>query len=154
MQSADGGWAAFDVDNNWEFLSDVPFADHNAMLDPTCPDITGRVLEALCAFGVKNDHPAIKKAIDYLIRTQGDDGSWYGRWGVNYVYGTFLALRGFQAAGEDDREAHVLRGRGMACARFRMPMAAGARVAPVTITAFSRPHRARHRRQPGRFWVS
>ena len=54
MQSKDGGWAAFDVDNNWEFLSFVPFADHNAMLDPTCPDITGRVLEALCAYGVQS----------------------------------------------------------------------------------------------------
>ena len=109
MQSSDGGWAAFDVDNNWEFLSDVPFADHNAMLDPTCPDITGRVLEALCAFGLEGAHPAVRKGVDYLIRTQGLDGSWYGRWGVDYVYGTFLALRGLQAAGESDREAHVLR---------------------------------------------
>ena len=109
MQSSDGGWAAFDVDNNWEFLSDVPFADHNAMLDPTCPDITGRVLEALCASGLDGAHPAVRKGVDYLIRTQGLDGSWYGRWGVDYVYGTFLALRGLQAAGESDREAHVLR---------------------------------------------
>jgi squalene-hopene/tetraprenyl-beta-curcumene cyclase len=110
MQSADGGWAAFDVDNNWEFLSDVPFADHNAMLDPTCPDITGRVLEAICAYGIGPDHPAVRKGVAYLIRTQEADGSWYGRWGVDYVYGTFLALRGLRAAGEDYREAHILRG--------------------------------------------
>jgi squalene-hopene/tetraprenyl-beta-curcumene cyclase len=109
MQSKDGGWAAFDVDNNWEPLSHVPFADHNAMLDPTCPDITGRVLEALCVCGVDRHQPAIERAIKYLIRTQEQDGSWYGRWGVDYIYGTFLALRGLRAAGISDREAYVLR---------------------------------------------
>jgi squalene-hopene/tetraprenyl-beta-curcumene cyclase len=109
MQSKDGGWAAFDVDNNWQFLSSVPFADHNAMLDPTCPDITGRVLEALCACGVRRDHPAIRRGVECLKRAQEADGSWAGRWGVNYVYGTFLALRGLEAAGESDREAYILR---------------------------------------------
>jgi squalene-hopene/tetraprenyl-beta-curcumene cyclase len=109
MQSRDGGWAAFDVDNNWEPLSYVPFADHNAMLDPTCPDITGRVLEALCRFGVPQNDQAVRRAVDYLLRTQEEDGSWSGRWGVNYVYGTFLALRGLKAAGFSDREAPVLR---------------------------------------------
>jgi squalene-hopene/tetraprenyl-beta-curcumene cyclase len=109
MQSKDGGWAAFDVDNNWRPLSFVPFADHNAMLDPTCPDITGRVLEALCAYGLDGSHPAIRKGIEFLIRTQEQDGSWYGRWGVDYVYGTFLALRGLAAAGVSDREAYVQR---------------------------------------------
>jgi squalene-hopene/tetraprenyl-beta-curcumene cyclase len=109
MQSRDGGWAAFDVDNNWEPLSEIPFADHNAMLDPTCPDITGRVMEALCSCGVEGGHQAIRRGVEYLIRTQEQDGSWYGRWGVDYVYGTFLALRGLRAAGESDREAHILR---------------------------------------------
>ena len=109
MQSKDGGWAAFDVDNNWRVLSYVPFADHNAMLDPTCPDITGRVLEALCACGLERSHAAIRRGVDYLVRTQERDGSWYGRWGVDYIYGTFLALRGLQAAGENDREAHIQR---------------------------------------------
>ena len=109
MQSKDGGWAAFDVDNNWHILADVPFADHNAMLDPTCPDITGRVLEALCSFGLDGNHPAVRKGIIYLERSQEPDGSWYGRWGVDYIYGTFLALRGLAAAGVDDREAHILR---------------------------------------------
>ncbi|MFN7921330.1 MAG: squalene--hopene cyclase [Bryobacteraceae bacterium] len=109
MQSKDGGWAAFDADNDWQFLNDVPFADHNAMLDPTCPDITGRVLEALIAHGVKREHRSVRAGVDYLLRTQEADGSWYGRWGVDYIYGTFLALRGLRAAGEGDREAHVLR---------------------------------------------
>ena len=109
MQSSDGGWAAFDKDNNWEFLSNVPFADHNAMLDPTCADITGRVLESLGAFGLSRNHAAVKRAVDYLVRTQQADGSWYGRWGVAYIYGTCFALRGLRAVGEDDREAHVLR---------------------------------------------
>ncbi len=109
MQSKDGGWAAFDVDNNWEFLSTVPFADHNAMLDPTCPDITGRVLEALAVCGVPNSHAAVRRGVDYLIESQEPDGSWYGRWGVDYIYGTFLALRGLRDSGESDREAHILR---------------------------------------------
>lgn len=109
MQGKDGGWAAFDVDNNWEALSHVPFADHNAMLDPSCPDITGRVLEALCLYGVAQDSPAVQRGVEFLLRTQEQDGSWYGRWGVNYVYGAFLALRGLRAAGVSDREACVLR---------------------------------------------
>ncbi len=94
MQSKDGGWAAFDADNNWKILSHVPFADHNAMLDPSCPDITGRVLEALVVCGVPQEHPAIRRGVEFLLSAQEQDGSWYGRWGVNYIYGTFLALRG------------------------------------------------------------
>ncbi len=109
MQSSDGGWAAFDADNNWEFLNNVPFADHNAMLDPTCPDITGRVLEALAAHGVENNHPAVRRGVNWLVRHQEADGSWYGRWGVAYIYGTCFALRGLAASGESDREAHILR---------------------------------------------
>jgi squalene-hopene/tetraprenyl-beta-curcumene cyclase len=109
MQSSDGGWAAFDADNNWEFLSHVPFADHNAMLDPTCADITGRVLEALAAHDVANDHRAVRRGVEWLVKNQEADGSWYGRWGVAYIYGTCFALRGLAASGESDREAHILR---------------------------------------------
>lgn len=109
MQAKDGGWAAFDVDNNWPVLSNVPFADHNAMLDPTCPDISGRVLEAMALHGVPSDHPAMKRGVEYLIRAQEADGSWYGRWGVDYIYGTFLAIRGLRAAGESELEVHILR---------------------------------------------
>ena len=109
MQGKDGGWAAFDVDNDWTPLSYVPFADHNAMLDPSCPDITGRVLEALCEHGYDMSHAAVRKGVHYLLQSQEPDGSWYGRWGVNYIYGTFLALRGMKAAGVSDREAPVQR---------------------------------------------
>lgn len=115
MQSSDGGWAAFDVDNNWQLLNQVPFADHNAMLDPTCPDITGRVLESLCRRGFDSSHSAIERGIRYLLGQQEENGSWYGRWGVNYIYGTFLALRGLTASGSSlavdaiARGAHWLR---------------------------------------------
>jgi len=97
MQSQDGGWAAFDVDNNWAVLNQVPFADHNAMLDPTCPDITGRVLESLCRRGLAG-HDAVRRGVAYLLQAQEKDGSWYGRWGVNYIYGSFLAMRGLAAS--------------------------------------------------------
>lgn len=102
MQSRDGGYAAFDADNDWGLLNSIPFSDHNAMLDPTCPDITGRVLEALARRGVPKSDPAIHDAVRYLVNTQEKSGSWYGRWGVNYLYGTFLALRGLRAAEYDD----------------------------------------------------
>ncbi|MDQ2840968.1 MAG: squalene--hopene cyclase [Acidobacteriota bacterium] len=107
MQGKDGGWAAFDVDNNWNVLSNVPFADHNAMLDPSCPDITGRVLEALIECGLPAHHPAVKRGVEYLLRAQEADGSWYGRWGVNYLYGTFLAIRGLRAAGLSENEPFI-----------------------------------------------
>ena len=101
MQSEDGGWAAFDVDNNWAVLNQVPFADHNAMLDPTCPDITGRVVECLSRRGLAQD-AAVRRGVAYLLGAQEKDGSWYGRWGVNYVYGTFLAMRGLAANGASE----------------------------------------------------
>ena len=109
MQSSDGGWAAFDVDNNWQILNKVPFADHNAMLDPTCPDITGRVIESLCRRGFDCMHPAITRGVHYLLSHQEENGSWYGRWGVNYIYGTFLALRGLRAAGVSENEPSIQR---------------------------------------------
>ena len=109
MQSRDGGWAAFDADNNWGFLRHIPFADHNAMLDPACADITGRALEALAAHGMGRQHPAVARGVEWLVRNQEADGSWYGRWGVAYIYGACFALRGLAAAGESDREAHILR---------------------------------------------
>ena len=110
MQSSDGGWAAFDVDNNWEILNRVPFADHNAMLDPTCADITGRVLESLCKRGMTYRDEPIHRGVRYLMTTQERDGRWYGRWGVNYIYGTFLALRGLQAAGDPSSHRAVRQG--------------------------------------------
>lgn len=109
MQSRDGGWAAFDADSDWTALGSMPFADHNAMLDPTCPDITGRVLEALTRWGEDPRSAPVRRGVEFLLEHQEPDGSWYGRWGVNYVYGTAHALRGLRAAGYDDREASVLR---------------------------------------------
>jgi squalene-hopene/tetraprenyl-beta-curcumene cyclase len=104
-QSSDGGWAAFDADNNRRF----PFAGLDAMLDPACADTTGRALEALAAHGTDRDHPAVRRGITWLVRHQEADGSWYGRWGVAFLHGTCFALRGLAAAGESDREAHILR---------------------------------------------
>jgi squalene-hopene/tetraprenyl-beta-curcumene cyclase len=97
MQNQDGGWAAYDVDINNEVLTKVPFADHNAMLDPSCADITARVLELLGSLGYRADHPAAARALKYLWRTQEPQGCWYGRWGVNYIYGTWQVLQGLRA---------------------------------------------------------
>ncbi len=97
MQNEDGGWAAFDKDINNQVLTKVPFADHNAMLDPSCADITMRVVELLGILGFRADHPAIAKALDYCWRTQEPEGCWYGRWGVNYIYGTWQVLQGLKA---------------------------------------------------------
>lgn len=108
MQSSDGGWAAFDVDNCAKILNEVPFADHNAMLDPTCADISGRVLEALARRAPGRYRDAIRRGIDYLLRSQEGDGCWPGRWGVNYLYGTCFAARGLRAAGIGPREAPLL----------------------------------------------
>lgn len=99
MQNRDGGWGAFDKDNDASFLCRVPFADHNAMIDPSTPDLTGRVLEALGICGLRVGHPAIDRAVAYLRQTQEADGSWFGRWGVNYIYGTWQSIVGLAAVG-------------------------------------------------------
>ena len=99
FQCRDGGWAAFDKDCTKSIMEKVPFADHNAMLDPECADITARILELLGYEGFSQEHPQVVKAIDYLKSQQEADGSWYGRWGVNYVYGTWQVLRGLDAIG-------------------------------------------------------
>jgi squalene-hopene/tetraprenyl-beta-curcumene cyclase len=109
MQGSDGGFAAFDVDNNHVVLCRVPYADHNAMLDPSCADITGRTLEALSCYGYRKGSTPVDRAIEYLKRTQEPEGCWFGRWGVNYIYGACFALRGLRAAGEDMREGYVVR---------------------------------------------
>ena len=99
MQSSDGGWGAFDRDNNMELLCKVPFADHNAMIDPSSPDLTGRVLEAYGKLGLRPGSASVDRAIAYLRASQETDGSWFGRWGVNYVYGTWQAIEGLRAVG-------------------------------------------------------
>jgi len=107
MQCKSGGWASFDKDNTRMVFQYVPFADHNAMLDPPTVDITGRVLEMLATYGYAKDEPAIKKAIAFILREQEADGSWFGRWGVNYIYGTMQVLRGLQAMGVDHHEPYI-----------------------------------------------
>jgi squalene-hopene/tetraprenyl-beta-curcumene cyclase len=97
FQCKDGGWAAFDKDCTKGVLEKVPFADHNAMLDPECADITARILELLGYEGYAVTHPQVIKALQFIRDHQEDDGSWYGRWGVNYIYGTWQVLRGLRA---------------------------------------------------------
>jgi len=111
FQCRDGGWAAFDKDVTQHWLEDVPFADHNAILDPTCSDLTARVLELLGRIGTRRSDPAVRRAIIHLRSTQEADGSWYGRWGVNYLYGTWQVLRGLASIGESMDQDWIRRGR-------------------------------------------
>jgi squalene-hopene/tetraprenyl-beta-curcumene cyclase len=111
FQCGDGGWAAFDKEVTTPWLEDMPFADHNAILDPTCSDLTARTLELLGYIGFDLGARCVRDAIKYLIDTQDDDGSWYGRWGVNYIYGTWQVLRGLRAIGQDMTQDWILRGR-------------------------------------------
>lgn len=99
MQCKNGGWASFDKDNTKMIFQYIPFADHNAMLDPPTVDITGRMLEMLAQYGFTRKDPRVEKAIQFILKEQEPDGSWFGRWGVNYLYGTFLVLRGLEAIG-------------------------------------------------------
>jgi squalene-hopene/tetraprenyl-beta-curcumene cyclase len=115
MQNRDGGWGAFDRDNDHRVLTRVPFADHNAMIDPSTEDVTSRVLECLGRFGWSASHPAVERALKYLQGAQTSEGAWYGRWGVNYIYGTSGVLRMMEVVGretgpEAQRGAAWLRG--------------------------------------------
>jgi squalene-hopene/tetraprenyl-beta-curcumene cyclase len=110
MQNRDGGWGAFDKDNDAEFLCRVPFADHNAMIDPSTADLTGRALEALAMWGQSPVDAAVRRGIDFLRQTQERDGCWYGRWGVNYIYGTWQALVGLAACGVSADDPAMKRG--------------------------------------------
>ena len=110
MQNRDGGWGAFDRNNDSQFLCHVPFADHNAMIDPSTPDITGRVIEMLANLGARIGHPAVDRGITYLKATQCADGCWEGRWGINYIYGTWQALTGMCAVDIDPSDSAVSQG--------------------------------------------
>ncbi|HWG59844.1 MAG TPA: squalene--hopene cyclase [Candidatus Acidoferrales bacterium] len=114
MQNRDGGWGAFDHENNLQFLNNIPFADHNAMLDPSTADVTARAVECLGQLGWPAEHPVLQRALDFLRRDQTSEGAWFGRWGVNYVYGTSGVLRalepiGRSSCGEARRGAEWLR---------------------------------------------
>ena len=138
FQCRDGGWAAFDRDVTKRWLEDVPFADHNAILDPTCSDLTGRTLELLGYIGYDMHSRRVQRAIQFLKDTQEEDGSWYGRWGVNYIYGTWQVLRGWRAIGVDMKQDWLIRARewlescqnedggwGETCASYDDPMLKG-----------------------------
>lgn len=110
MQNSDGGWGAFDRDNDAEFLCAVPFADHNAMIDPSTPDITARVLEALADWDYTLGNSVVDRAIAYIRQTQESDGSWFGRWGVNHIYGTWQVLVGLARIGYPLQDPMIQRG--------------------------------------------
>jgi squalene-hopene/tetraprenyl-beta-curcumene cyclase len=99
MQSRNGGFASFDVDGTCYYLNEIPFADHGALLDPPTADVTARVVTVLARVGRPQDRPALQRAIGYLRANQEPDGSWFGRWGTNYIYGTWSVLVAFAAAG-------------------------------------------------------
>jgi squalene-hopene/tetraprenyl-beta-curcumene cyclase len=110
FQCRNGGFAAFDKDVTKKWLQDVPFADHNAILDPPCSDITSRALEVFGRMGIDPAEPFVRRAVRFVRDTQLPDGSWEGRWGVNYIYGTWLVLRGLRAIGEDMYQDWIMRG--------------------------------------------
>jgi len=108
MQCRNGGWASFDRDNTKMIFQYIPFADHNAMLDPPTVDITGRILEMLANYGYTRRDKRVERAIQFVLDEQESDGSWFGRWGVNYLYGTFLVLRGLEAMGVWSHEPPIV----------------------------------------------
>jgi len=109
LQSDNGGWGAFDADNTYDYLNNIPFADHGALLDPPTADVTGRCIGMLAQLGETKDSPRMKAALDYLEKIQEKDGSWFGRWGVNYVYGTWSVLAGLNAASIDVQSPMIRR---------------------------------------------
>ncbi len=110
LQSRNGAWGAFDADNDHEYLNNIPFADHGALLDPPTADVTARCISMLAQLGeTQETSPAMKRAVDYLVETQEKDGSWFGRWGMNYIYGTWSVLCAFNVAKVDRESAAVQR---------------------------------------------
>ena len=107
MQSSNGGWAAFDVDNDKQILNKIPFADLESLIDPPSNDVTGRVLWLLGSLGYRTDYPPVRDALIFLKKNQESDGTWYGRWGVNYIYGTFLVLSGLKAIDDDMNQGYI-----------------------------------------------
>ena len=109
MQSTNGGWGAFDIDNNAFYLNHIPFADHGALLDPPTADVSARCISLLAQIGYERNNPAVARGIAYLKADQEADGSWFGRWGTNYIYGTWSVLNALNAAGEDMAQPYVRR---------------------------------------------
>jgi squalene-hopene/tetraprenyl-beta-curcumene cyclase len=109
LQSKNGGWGAFDADNSYYYLNHIPFADHGALLDPPTADVTARCLGMLAQLGYKPDHPHVRAAINYLRREQEKEGCWFGRWGTNYIYGTWSVLCALNAIGIDPKDPMIRR---------------------------------------------
>ena len=109
MQSAGGGWGSFDADNTFAYLNHIPFADHGALLDPPTADVTARCISMLTQQGYASDHPAVARGLAFLLDEQEANGSWFGRWGTNYIYGTWSVLCAFNAAGENPGAPHIRR---------------------------------------------
>jgi squalene-hopene/tetraprenyl-beta-curcumene cyclase len=109
LQSRNGGWGAYDADNTSEYLNDLPFADHGALLDPPTADVTARCAGMIAQLAIDSDRPALTAALEFLRRSQEGDGSWYGRWGMNYVYGTWSVLCAFNAAGVSPQSPEIRR---------------------------------------------
>jgi len=109
LQSRNGGWGAFDADNAYDYLNNLPFADHGALLDPPTADVSARCVSMLAQLGERPDSPRMAAAIDYLRREQEPEGSWFGRWGVNYIYGTWSVLCALNAAGFGQGDPMVAR---------------------------------------------
>jgi squalene-hopene/tetraprenyl-beta-curcumene cyclase len=107
MQNQNGGWGAFDPDGTNYYLDHIPFADHGALLDPPTADVTARCISMLAQLGYGKTHPALSLGLEYLRQNQEEDGSWFGRWGSNYIYGTWSVLSAFNAAGEDVDASHI-----------------------------------------------
>jgi len=150
MQSSDGGWAAFDIDNNHLYLNDIPFADHGALLDPSTSDLTARCVELLAMFGYGRDFSPIARAIQFLRKEQEECGAWFGRWGVNYIYGTWSVLAALRQLGEDMSRPYIRRavqwmkscqnpdnGWGETCGTYRDPSLAGKGESTASQTAWA-----------------
>jgi squalene-hopene/tetraprenyl-beta-curcumene cyclase len=110
MQSRNGGWGAFDADNSYHYLNAIPFADHGALLDPPTVDVTARCVGFLAQLGRADAREAVERGVAFVKGEQEADGSWFGRWGVNYIYGTWSALAALNAAGESPQSQAVRRG--------------------------------------------
>ncbi|MBQ27149.1 MAG: squalene--hopene cyclase [Nitrospiraceae bacterium] len=150
MQSHDGGWASYDKDNNATMFNEHPFADHKSLIDHSTADIAGRVLELLGVLGFDQTFPPAQEAIAYLKNAQETNGSWYGRWGVNYIYGTWSVLAGLRSIGEDLSQPYICKaihwlketqhddgGWGESCQSYTDPSLAGVGESTASQTAWA-----------------
>ncbi|MBS1485766.1 MAG: squalene--hopene cyclase, partial [Opitutales bacterium] len=138
MQSKNGAWAAFDRDNTKAIITKLPFCDFGEVLDPPSSDVTAHVIEALVNCGYDRKHPVLQRALEFLYKEQESDGSWFGRWGINYIYGTWCVLTALAAAGDTKQDEHIKRalnwiysrqnrdgGWGESAASYMTPLSAG-----------------------------